>query len=126
MIMNMTAQNLAEQHKKELMMNLITQTYLNLARNEANKDYLVKLSLFKKLKILIDKYFLHEQLIKDHAASAQNSIFSNPRNPIANGFHMETSMVCYANSIFARILSHDEAKIQCIKEGGHRLFVNIL
>ena len=39
---------------------------------------------------------------------------------------METSMVCYANSIFARILTNDEAKIQCIQEGGHKLFVNIL
>jgi Leucine-rich repeat (LRR) protein len=61
---------LAEQHKKELMMNLISLTYLNLSRNEKNKEYLLSLSLFKKLKILIEKYFLHEQLIKDHAASA--------------------------------------------------------
>lgn len=93
------------------MMNLITQTYLNLSRNAANKDYLIKLCLFKKLKTLIDKYFLHEQLIKENSANVQNSLFGNPRNPIAAGFYMETSMVCYANSIFARILTHDEAKI---------------
>ena len=51
------------------MMNLISQTYLNLSRNAANKDYLIKLSLFKKLKTLIDKYFLHEQIIKENSAN---------------------------------------------------------
>jgi hypothetical protein len=117
---------LAENYKKELMMNLISQTYLNLSRNEACRDYLVNLRLFKKLKYLIDKYFRHEQMIKSLAAGANTSLFSGPRNPIAQGFHLETSLVCYANSIFARLLADDYAKKLCIQEGGHKLLINIL
>ena len=41
-------------------MNLIAQTYLNLSRNEACREYLVNLRIFKKLMRLVDKYFRHE------------------------------------------------------------------
>jgi hypothetical protein len=58
--MNQNNHSLAENYKKELMMNLIAQTYLNLSRNEVCREYLVNLRIFKKLMRLIDKYFRHE------------------------------------------------------------------
>ena len=65
-------------------------------------------------------------MIKNLAAGANTSLFSGPQNPISLGFQLETSMVCYANSIFARLLADDFSKRLCIEESGHRLFVNIL
>ena len=88
-------------------MNLIAQTYLNLARNEENRDYLVDLQLFKKLKKLVDKYILLEDAIRSQAAGENTQLFTGPRNPISQGFQLETSIVCYINSIFARLLSND-------------------
>lgn len=89
------------------MMNLITQTYLNLARNDHNADKLLSLQLFSKIKTLVDKYLMHEHLLKEMAEGASSSLFSGTRNPIATGFNLETSMVCYANSIFSRLLKHE-------------------
>jgi hypothetical protein len=60
LLMNQNNHSLAENYKKELMMNLIAQTYLNLSRNEACREYLVNLRIFKKLMRLVDKYFRHE------------------------------------------------------------------
>jgi hypothetical protein len=43
LLKNQSSNHLADHFKKELMMNLIAQTYLNLARNEENREFLVDL-----------------------------------------------------------------------------------
>ena len=68
LLKNQSSNHLADHFKKELMMNLIAQTYLNLARNEENREFLVDLQLFKKLKKLVDKYIQLEDGIRIQAA----------------------------------------------------------
>ena len=78
------------------------------------------------MRSLVDKYLYHEKVLRNMAEGASSSLFSGPRNPVASGFNLETSMVCYANSIFSRLLKSEQAKEQCLAEDGHRVFINIL
>jgi len=41
--------------KRELLITLITSFYLNLARNDENRDFLLKLKLFEKLNNLMQQ-----------------------------------------------------------------------
>ena len=42
-----------ENNKRELLVTLITSFYLNLARNKVNRDFLLKLELFRSLSDLM-------------------------------------------------------------------------
>lgn len=114
------------------MMNLACLTYVNLSRNSANALGLLDLGLFKKLKILVDKYLIHEQMIKETAEGASSSLLTQSRNVISNDLAVETSIVCYVNSIFNRLLNNPDPEVRsiakelCLIEEGYVVFLNIL
>jgi hypothetical protein len=83
------------------LITLITSFYLNLARNPSNKDFLLRLNLFKRLNTLMKP----DQPDKKVEA---------------------TTALCYTNTIFAKLLKYSSSRPACIKEEGHQLFIEIL
>ena len=84
-------------------MTLITSFYLNLARNDDNRDFLLNLGLFKKL----------------------NDLMESDISPDKRVFQNKTAL-CYTNTIFSKLLKWHESRKYCIDEGGYRLFISIL
>ena len=65
--------------KRELLITLITSFYLNLARNKNNRDFLLKLELFRNL---------------------SNLMLEEP-----DGIENKTAL-CYTNTIFSKLLKY--------------------
>lgn len=86
--------------KQALIVTLITSFYLNLARNEANIQFLLKLELFKKLHKLM------------HSNLQHNSI--------------DSTALCYTNTIFSKLLKNPKSLGFCLNEEGYMLFIDIL
>jgi hypothetical protein len=79
---------------------LITSFYLNLARNEQNIHFLLKLELFKRLNNLM-----------------QNSLKNNS---------IDGTALCYTNTIFSKLLKNPKSLEFCVQEDGYKLFIEIL
>ena len=94
---------LSETNKNELLMNLIMQFYLNLTRNENITKQLQGLELYSRIRNLIDRFLKHEEKLRE---SPEVSMAANGtmRAPMASEIAMETSIVCYANSILTRLV----------------------
>lgn len=102
---------------------------MNLSREQPNADRLLELNLFTKMKVLVDKFLIHEEKLKETAEGASNSLLTASRSPIQNDLAVETSIVCYINSIFTRLLNSnvkEQAKESILNQEGHRVFLNIL
>ena len=87
-----------QQNKQSLIVTLITSFYLNLARNEENVKFLLKLKLFKRL----------------------NSLMQSQTNSIDN------TALCYTNTIFSKLLKNSNSLGYCVEEEGYKLFIEIL
>jgi len=83
-----------------LIITLITSFYLNLARNEENIPYLLKLKLFKRLNSLMQ---------------------SNLQN-----HNIDSTALCYTNTIFSKLLKNPSSLVHCVEEEGYKLFIEIL
>ena len=81
-------------------MTLITSFYLNLARNEQNTQFLLKLKLFKRLNSLMQ---------------------TNLRNN-----NIDSTALCYTNTIFSKLLKDPSSMAFCVEEEGYKLFIEIL
>ena len=90
-----------DKSKRELLITLITSFYLNLARNKNNRDFLLKLELFRSLSDL-----MHQ--------GASPTLETNK------------TALCYTNTIFSKLLKFEQSRISCMEEGGYRLFISIL
>jgi len=86
--------------KQALIVTLITSFYLNLARNEANINFLLNLKLFKRL----------------------NSLMQSNLNNNA----IDSTALCYTNTIFSKLLKNPKSLGFCVEEEGYRLFIEIL
>ena len=83
-----------------MIVTLITSFYLNLARNEANVQFLLKLQLFRKLNSLMQ-------------SNLQNNI-------------IDSTALCYTNTIFSKLLKNPQSLGFCVEEDGYKLFIDIL
>ena len=92
-----------DRSKRELLITLITSFYLNLARNKNNRDFLLKLELFRSLSDL-----MHQ------GPAGQETLQTNK------------TALCYTNTIFSKLLKFEQSRISCMEEGGYRLFISIL
>lgn len=86
--------------KQSLIVTLITSFYLNLARNEENIHFLLKLKLFQQLNRLM-----------------QSPLLQN---------NSDSTALCYTNTIFSKLLKSPEALEHCVLEEGYELFISIL
>ena len=86
--------------KQALIVTLITSFYLNLARNEANVQFLLKLQLFRKLNSLM-----------------QSNLQNN---------NIDSTALCYTNTIFSKLLKNPQSLGFCVEEDGYKLFIEIL
>ena len=86
--------------KQALIVTLITSFYLNLARNEQNIEFLLKLKLFKRLNSLMQ---------------------SNLPNS-----NIDSTALCYTNTIFSKLLKNPQSLEPCMEEEGYGLFIEIL
>jgi hypothetical protein len=86
--------------KQALIVTLITSFYLNLARNEANIQFLLKLKLFKRLNSLM-----------------QSNLQNNS---------IDSTALCYTNTIFSKLLKNPQSLGFCMEEEGYKLFIEIL
>lgn len=116
---------LSETNKNELLMNLIMQFYLNLSRNESITHQLNGLELYSRIRNLIERFLKHEQRLKE---SPEVSMASSGalRAPAASEVAMETSIVCYANSILTRLVLQSAEKDTIFNEMGHVVLMQIL
>ena len=73
-----------DKSKRELLITLITSFYLNLARNKNNRDFLLKLELFRSLSDL-----MHQ------GAPGQETLQTNK------------TALCYTNTIFSKLLKFE-------------------